>query len=153
MDSLAILHKMEDITMKHGVKDWKVKVVKNFIFYNVFLIIFPILLLLTRAILSTLGNKIEILPPDNCSVKKLEMRNDAESQSIFLILPSSPHEGYKDQVFSKCSLSSWLLHGSHVFGNLSKIQRSFYCFICIFWGYSTLSIQICKTTAVNFRIS
>lgn len=31
MDSLANLHSMEDITVKHSAKDWKVKAVKNFI--------------------------------------------------------------------------------------------------------------------------
>lgn len=68
---------MEDISMKNSVKDWKVKLVKNFI---LFLIIFPILLLLRRAVLNRPENK-EIPPPDNCSVRKLEMRNDNLSHS------------------------------------------------------------------------
>lgn len=40
---------------------------------------FLILLLLTKAILNTRGDEIEIQPPDNYSVRELEMRNDALS--------------------------------------------------------------------------
>lgn len=154
MDSLAILHKMGDITMKHGVKDWKVKVVKNFIFYNVFLIIFPILLLLTRAILSTLGNKIEILPPDNCSVKKLGMRNDALSHS-----PSSwlslhlPMKGTKTRFSPSVPFPPGFCMATMYLGTYAKFRYSFTVLFLSSGVILPYLSRYAKSTAVNFRIS
>lgn len=165
MDSLANLQN-GGYHHEYSAKSWKVKVVKNFMLQNVFHIIFLILLLLTKAILNTQGDKTEIQPPDNYSIRELEMRKKcSEPQFISLTLPSSSHKGYKVQFSWKSSLSSGLLHGTHmqpcvweplhqqsqatVTGDfLQGLGDLFYmpCFNFIAWAYSTpaSSTQIYK---------
>lgn len=113
------LYRMKDITMKYSAKDWKVKVVKNFILQKVFCIIFLILFLLTKAILNTLGDKIEIQPPANYSVGELEMRSDAlshcPSSQLLLHLPM---KRTKSSLRSSLSSSAWQTHATRVFRNL-----------------------------------
>lgn len=142
---------------------------------NVFHIIFLILLLLTKAILNTLGDKTEIQPPDNYSVRELEMRKKcSEPRFIFLTLPSSSHRGYEVQFSWKSSLSSCLLHGKHtqtciweplhqqsqatVIGNFLQGSGDLFTFPVLILSCELILSQpylsrYTKITSVSFRIS